>query len=45
MAAHPAAKAIDTQEITEKAVRDLLQLLEAVRTHITVMSFTTTTLD
>ncbi|KAK3719096.1 Vacuolar protein-sorting-associated protein 33 [Vermiconidia calcicola] len=31
MAAHPAAKAINTQEITDKARRDLLQLLEAVR--------------
>ncbi|RMX94978.1 hypothetical protein D0868_11999 [Hortaea werneckii] len=31
MAAHPAAKAIDTQAITDKARRDLLQLLEAVR--------------
>ena len=30
MAAHPAAKAINTQEITDKARRDLLQLLEAV---------------
>ena len=30
MAAHPAAKAIDTQAITDKARRDLLQLLEAV---------------
>ena len=31
MAVHPAAKAIDTQDITEKARRDLLQLLETVR--------------
>lgn len=31
MAAHPAAKAINTQDITDKARRDLLQLLEAVR--------------
>ncbi|KAK5124209.1 hypothetical protein LTR85_001912 [Meristemomyces frigidus] len=31
MAAHPAAKAINTQEIADKAQRDLLQLLEAVR--------------
>ncbi|KAK5172224.1 Vacuolar protein-sorting-associated protein 33 [Saxophila tyrrhenica] len=31
MAAHPAVKAINTQEITEKARRGLLQLLEAVR--------------
>ncbi|KAK5134365.1 hypothetical protein LTR08_006545 [Meristemomyces frigidus] len=31
MAAHPAAKAIDAQDITNRARRDLLQLLEAVR--------------
>lgn len=30
MAAHPAAKAINTQELTSKAQRDLLQLLETV---------------
>lgn len=30
MAAHPAAKAISTQDITDKARRELLQLLEAV---------------
>lgn len=30
MAAHSAAKAINTQEITDKARRSLLQLLEAV---------------
>ena len=30
MAAHPAAKAINTQEISNKAQRDLLQLLETV---------------
>jgi len=30
MAAHPAVKAINTQKITDKARRDLLQLLEAV---------------
>ena len=38
MAAHPAAKAIDTLEITDKARRDLLQSLEAVRTHLTGVS-------
>ncbi|KAF2163969.1 hypothetical protein M409DRAFT_68210 [Zasmidium cellare ATCC 36951] len=31
MAAHPAAKAINTQEITDKARRDFLRLLEGVR--------------
>ena len=35
MAAHSAAKAIDTQGITDKARRDLLQLLETVRTRRT----------
>jgi Flp pilus assembly protein TadG len=30
MAAHSAARAINTQDITDKARRDLLQLLEAV---------------
>jgi hypothetical protein len=34
MAAHPAAEAINTQEITDKARRDLLQLLEAVCKHM-----------
>jgi len=30
MAAHPAGKAINTQDITDKARRDLLLLLESV---------------
>lgn len=38
MAAHPAAKAINTQDITDKARRDLLQLLEAVRPSISAES-------
>lgn len=33
MAAHTAAKAINTQNITDKARRDLLLLLEAVCKH------------
>ena len=37
MAAHSAAKAINAQEITEKARRDLLQLLETVSTTESLM--------
>ena len=39
MAAHPAAKAINTQEITDKARRGLLQLLEGVSVELCFRDF------